>query len=200
MNVKSRLWSRGFTLSTFVAIMLACGVRQDEFECENAYAHLQQCCGSEFVLKPVNCRYIDGSCDEGPTYPDIDIEESGCIRAESCDALVGSGVCTRASQMTPVVSAAGSLYLCPGERTPAQNVEPEASAADDAASDDGASTALDAANDALTETTSDSTADASSVDGAEDATADATGPADGEVADGPNDAAPADAAHDASGP
>jgi hypothetical protein len=114
MIVKSVHRSRGFTLSVFVAVMLACGVREDEFDCENAYSHLQQCCAA-VALPAITCRYEAGGCEEGPTYPDLDIPTSDCIRSLSCDVLRASGICEGVSELRSESRASsGAPFTCPG--------------------------------------------------------------------------------------
>jgi hypothetical protein len=176
MNVKSLSWSRGFTLSLFVAITLACGIREDEFDCENAYSHLQQCCGNDSTLGSVDCHYTAGGCDEGPTYPAINIFTSDCIRSAPCDAIRASGVCSG----TPFGA------LCPGGDVPSQtppypyyDTFPDASSAEDASSDgsmaDDASTDIGASSDGTA-------ADASIMESV-DAARDASGVSDAETTD-----------------
>jgi len=144
MILKSRYWSRGFTLSLFVAITLACGIRQDEFDCENAYAHLQQCC-TGVALPPITCRYVAGGCDEGPTYPDLSIAESDCIRSQSCDVVRATGMCEGVSQfLEQPVAASGGLFACPNG-LPVGEPDGGSSWAIDAPGDDGATTPGDAA-------------------------------------------------------
>jgi hypothetical protein len=110
---------RAFTLSLLVGVLLACGIRQDEFDCENAAAHLQECC-SGFSATMIECTYSP-YCTT--TYPEIDIADSDCIRNESCEDLIGTGVCGRALQLPPNAAPASpvsSSPLCgPGPFVPA---------------------------------------------------------------------------------
>lgn len=180
MIVKSRYWSRGFTLSLFVAITLACGVRQDEFDCENAYSHLQQCCSSA-TLPTISCRYEAGGCDVGPTYPDLDIAVSDCIRSQSCDVLRATGMCEGVSQLIAQSAASpGGPFACP-------NGMPGGAPADD-----GGAWPIDVPGDDVM-TTSDA-ADSEPLD-AEDAGA----AADAEGMDAASDAESADAANNTDG-
>jgi hypothetical protein len=101
-------WRSGFTLSLLVAVVLGCtGIREDELACETAVAHLQQCC-SGYTGSNIDCVYSD-SCST--TYPQIDDSQSACIRGESCDGLVATGVCTRAAALTS--SGGGTVTVCP---------------------------------------------------------------------------------------
>ena len=99
--MKSRKWSRGFTLSFFVGVLLACGVQEDEFECENAVAHLAGCCPN-FVTTSIDCSTGD-SCN-GPA---LTLDQSQCILGASCATIQSLGLCDRAS------SAASGIPICP---------------------------------------------------------------------------------------
>lgn len=82
-------------LAVLVGIGLACtGIRQDEFLCENAVSHLLDCCQG-FRASHLSCTYDDRGCG-GTIYPELDVDQSNCILAESCAKLVSSGVCSRA--------------------------------------------------------------------------------------------------------
>ena len=97
MTKKSSRWSSGFTVSLVVGVLLACGgVRQDEFLCENAVAHLQGCCRG-FNASGVECHYDVGCLDT--TYPELDETQSSCILAESCATLSATGVCDRVAAL-----------------------------------------------------------------------------------------------------
>jgi hypothetical protein len=111
MKPRPSWWRRGFTLSLFVGGLLACGIREDEFDCENAVARLVQCCPG-FVASSVDCTYSPG-CNDNP-YPSLDPSQSNCIMQSSCDTLRQTGVCDAASNLaqgsqTPVTSQS----VCP---------------------------------------------------------------------------------------
>ncbi len=94
-------WRRGFTLSLFVAGLFAvgggaCGVREDEFDCENAVARLAHCCPG-FDTTQVDCSYSPGC---GNPYPSIDPAQSNCILQSSCSSLQSAGVCDRAAMLS----------------------------------------------------------------------------------------------------
>jgi len=169
--------SRAFTLSLVVALLLACGVRQDEFDCENAAAHLQECCAG-FSATRISCTYSSAGCST--TYPEINIADADCIRGESCEELVATGVCGRVQNpgTNTAIDGATSAMLCgPG----ATFWSPDAS--DDAGGDGGAGIAIgclsimvcrgggDASLDAAGDATLDATSDAAEggPEGGEDA-------------------------------
>jgi hypothetical protein len=87
------------------AVFFTCSApREDELECEEAVAHLEQCCPA-LDVRLISCTYDNSGC--GPTYPAIAIPEAKCIRHEGCDELVATQVCTRAQE------DAGASKVCP---------------------------------------------------------------------------------------
>ena len=75
------------------------GFREDEIMCEEAVARLVKCC-SDFDPHAVTCSYSSGC---GTTqYPAIDMQTSTCIREQSCEDLIGGGVCDRAAHVSPL--------------------------------------------------------------------------------------------------
>ena len=88
---------RGFTLSLAIGMVFACGeIRQDEFICENAVSHLQECCPG-FDPTRVACSY-DTGCGI-TTFPELDSTQGQCILGDSCQALVTNGVCSRVAAL-----------------------------------------------------------------------------------------------------
>ena len=84
-------------MALVVGLLLACGgIRQDEFICENAVAHLTDCCPG-FSPSTIECHY-DTSC-LGTTYPELDETQGECILGESCAALGANGVCARVAAL-----------------------------------------------------------------------------------------------------
>jgi hypothetical protein len=131
MKMKSLPWSRGFTLSVVVGALLACGsIRQDEFICENAVSHLQECCPG-FDPHAIVCSY-DQSCIGGATYPELDATQSDCILGQSCDTLRAYGVCDRASALPDhgLGEAGTSAPVCAAVPVVAPPLPQEASASD----------------------------------------------------------------------
>jgi hypothetical protein len=107
----SRRGGRGLLLSAVVLVTFACSFRPDEFDCENAAAHLYQCCPG-FDPNTIYCDYSD-FC--GPVYPDIGVDESSCIRSKSCDTLRSTGICDRALQVNQSTGRPLSqTAICPG--------------------------------------------------------------------------------------
>ena len=83
-------------MSLVVGTLLACGtVREDEFICENAVSHLQECCAG--FSAPIDCSFNQGC--EDTTFPELDSVQGDCILHESCDALRQTGVCDRAARL-----------------------------------------------------------------------------------------------------
>ncbi|HEY3450198.1 MAG TPA: hypothetical protein VGK67_27840 [Myxococcales bacterium] len=73
-------------------LALTCGIREDELRCEEAVAHLADCCPG-FDPTQIDCYYSTGC---GTIYPVIDIQESRCVSGMKCEDLVAAGVCSRA--------------------------------------------------------------------------------------------------------
>jgi hypothetical protein len=67
------------------------GFREDEVHCEEAKAHLLECC-DPFTGR-LECEYDDRGC--GTTYPDLEVSESQAIQDESCAELRSSGLCEK---------------------------------------------------------------------------------------------------------
>lgn len=104
-----RPWA-GFAAALFIGAPLACGdMKQDELDCEEAVAHLQDCCPG-FDARRIECLHSDGCTPERPA---ISIPQSQCIRGENCGELVSSGVCGRAQDAHPVEGDASPDGVCP---------------------------------------------------------------------------------------
>jgi hypothetical protein len=79
-------------------------LREDVLYCEDAVAYLETCCVG-FVPQKLACvhyqKETQPSCGSGgysleKEDPALDLAESKCITARSCDVLVRQGVCGRA--------------------------------------------------------------------------------------------------------
>ena len=103
--------SSAFVVGALLTLVIACGpgkedddqFREDTLTCEEALAHLQECCPG-FDPAAVACRYYfssDSGCGittENKEEPAFDLPESRCIRNKSCADLVGDKVCPRAQK------------------------------------------------------------------------------------------------------
>jgi hypothetical protein len=74
--------------------------REDVLSCEEAVAHLAECC-PEVQPTNVECRYYyrrDEGCLGPDTTtriePDLDLRESRCIRDLTCEGIRSRGLCT----------------------------------------------------------------------------------------------------------
>lgn len=103
MSRARRLPSAALVVAILAVVYGACGskLRSDEFLCEEAYVHLQQCCPG-FQTDGNYCTYDPGCGTQ--QFPALDDQESECIRRLSCDQLVSSGVCGRAQERHVAVS------------------------------------------------------------------------------------------------
>lgn len=95
-----------------VALIMACHddghdeddtqFRQDVIWCEEAVAHLEECCGATFDAHQIACRHFYskdtgcGSTDINRTDPAYTIDESQCIRSRSCESIRATNMCARA--------------------------------------------------------------------------------------------------------
>lgn len=110
----SRRWGATW-LVLAIGVVLACGrsseddnqFREDVFECEEARARLDNCCGPG-VANAVVCEYYDfrgsdgcGNLSASHKDPALTVEDSECVRATTCESLVAQGVCTRAMGLSP---------------------------------------------------------------------------------------------------
>jgi hypothetical protein len=71
--------------------LLAGALDREELECEEAIAHLKDCC------EPLE---TDNICGAGCDALTLSLEESGCIEERGCDELRAAGVCERVSALS----------------------------------------------------------------------------------------------------
>lgn len=69
------------------------GIDRDEYDCEQAVAHLNDCCPSFDPARLSCARGCDGA------GPDLTVDQSACIIGAHCDKLVSSGVCATPTQV-----------------------------------------------------------------------------------------------------
>lgn len=89
---------RGARLALFGLVLVITlghcyGLREDELRCEEAVAHLLDCCPG-FDPQSVSCTYSTGC---GTHLPELTIEESRCIDRTTCATILGSNICQRAA-------------------------------------------------------------------------------------------------------
>jgi hypothetical protein len=77
---KSFIRRRWFTLFIGVWTVVGC-IREDEFECENAVAHLKECYPG-FDASTISCTFYEGCGDTHDTS--LNALESRCVQAKSC--------------------------------------------------------------------------------------------------------------------
>jgi hypothetical protein len=99
------------------AVVCCVGIREDELLCEEAAAHLADCCPG-FAVSSLSCSYNSG-CGS-TTYPALSVQQSQCINGESCAALVADNVCQRAQQAHAVVEYEASTGTGTGDEEFAQ--------------------------------------------------------------------------------
>jgi len=83
---------RVLVIGGVVALVLACGeIRDDEMQCEEAIARLDDCCPDIDTHRFV-CIYSQG-CGGSQLTPDFSTNGSKCIHDKSCEELQSSGSC-----------------------------------------------------------------------------------------------------------
>ena len=81
------------------------GLREDELRCEEAVAHLIDCCPG-FDRASVSCLYTT-TC--GVRYPELTIEESRCVAGAKCADILAGAICDRVAKK----SGRGGPSVCP---------------------------------------------------------------------------------------
>jgi hypothetical protein len=118
-DVKQRHLGRGYAprlialalvLTSAFAVGRARGfegnIQGNELFCEEAVARLEQCCGQ--LERRFQCvfrepEWSEPGCEESVLLdpgvsPDIDMDESACLRRMSCEAMNARGTCTAARE------------------------------------------------------------------------------------------------------
>ena len=96
-ETEERLWSRLLFATVIVTLLLSgvgqpvAGFREDEVQCEEAAAHLRDCCDD--FSSNLACYYSSNGCDS-PVYPDLDIDESRHVQRMSCAEIRASDYCS----------------------------------------------------------------------------------------------------------
>lgn len=111
---RTRLRSAPFTLAMAASLFLAhCSeIQHDETECQEASAHLEDCCRG-FDARNVQCATgTSGGCGSSvpaQTFPaTFAVSDSECILDSSCGDLVAKGVCARAIARTAPILDSGA--------------------------------------------------------------------------------------------
>lgn len=86
------------SVGAFAFLTLTAEVREDEFDCEQAVAHLVECCPA-VEASNFYCQH-DYGCDYSRD-PDLTLDDSRCILALDCPGLVAAGVCARVAHVQP---------------------------------------------------------------------------------------------------
>jgi hypothetical protein len=86
------------------ALVCCAGIREDELLCEEAMAHIGQCCPGLDVAA-VDCTYTSGC---STTYPALTVPQSQCIDGMSCADLVSSDMCPNAQAAQDSDASSGS--------------------------------------------------------------------------------------------
>jgi hypothetical protein len=79
---------------------------REESECEEAVARLKECCPA-LAAHSITCKHTkptSGCGSSCASFPDINRDESRCIRSRSCSEIVAQDVCGRVQSQ--------NRYLC----------------------------------------------------------------------------------------
>jgi hypothetical protein len=79
---------------------------EKNIECEEAIAHLQDCCDD------LDARYV---CESGCVGTTLPLKESNCIQDRTCSELISAGVCERVTQLSRDAPSDGEPHqeVCP---------------------------------------------------------------------------------------
>jgi hypothetical protein len=91
MRVLDTARALGLCLLIAGATQLHGGFRESELQCEEAVAHLADCCEKTLGI---DCTHHDEGCDQVP--PELSVEDSRCIRDLDCDEIRERGLCSPA--------------------------------------------------------------------------------------------------------
>lgn len=91
------LWVRRALIVLLLApLVVGMGFDERTFECENAVAHLAECC-SRFTAAPSLCPQVFG-CGGEPSL-ELSSAESACIKGLECSDVRSRGLCSKAEAL-----------------------------------------------------------------------------------------------------
>lgn len=96
MPVSKITWRRRLALGSlapFVFLLLGFDLDEGELKCEQAAAHVQECCPD--VTFPRLACIQQGGCDREEDETLVARDESDCLRDLSCDELAERDICAR---------------------------------------------------------------------------------------------------------
>ena len=102
---------RVYCLCVWAAFLVSsCGMREDELRCEQAVAHLVDCCPPTTALGgqvtpgfnhgAVRCENFASDGKTAARQPDISIEASRCLTGLDCATVLKNDLCNRVQQAT----------------------------------------------------------------------------------------------------
>jgi hypothetical protein len=105
---EGRTWLRALALAGAVGILTG-AIQEDQFLCEEAAAHLQECCPH---------LTIPSVCGDGCSDITLPIAQSKCILDTDCEQIVSSKMCERIQGLQADAGAvadagAESIEVCP---------------------------------------------------------------------------------------
>jgi hypothetical protein len=96
MTWRSRVLQLSLVGSGLLLLVAQNDFREDVLECEQAVAHLIECCPN-FVHASVQCVHDEGCGTR--TDPALSLNESHCIENRSCEDVRDSGLCMRTQNL-----------------------------------------------------------------------------------------------------
>jgi hypothetical protein len=73
-----------------LSLVASGGLREDEIDCEEAVAHLDECCPGFAKATSMSCTFGTG-CEQ--SLPELTVDESRCVTAASCDEIRSRNLC-----------------------------------------------------------------------------------------------------------
>jgi hypothetical protein len=107
--MKPTLWKtlRGAILAIVLGGVLPGALAEDQLECEQALAHLEECCPT--IRAPL-------VCGDGCGTITLSLASSECIQDSSCDEILASNMCARVASLSNSAAdgtLTGEEAVCP---------------------------------------------------------------------------------------
>jgi hypothetical protein len=103
----TRLAALGLGAIAIIALTAVDATEQD-LRCEEAVAHLKDCCGDSFDPHSVNC--TTSGCN---SHPSLTVDESQCISSAICAGIIAHNLCGFVAHLSDLHPPDGGP-ICPG--------------------------------------------------------------------------------------
>jgi hypothetical protein len=106
--MKKHPWKilRGVILAIVLGGVLPGALHEDQLECEEAIAHLDECCAIQAPLV----------CGDGCSSVTLSLETSECIQDRSCEEILATNICARVVDLSKTAAdggITGQEAVCP---------------------------------------------------------------------------------------